>query len=340
MDFGIAFKGDMDRRRTVALARQAESAGFDYIWFFDSPILWADPYSKIALCMEHTERVRFGPLVTNPKSRDWSVAGSQFATLSELGEGRFDLGVGRGDSAMRVMGRKPATLAQTAEFCHAMKALVRGEAIEYEDCAVPVGFDWAPGHDMPIWFAAYGPKALKTAGENGDGLVIQLADPGLVAWFSQQAKDAGKAAGRDMSDFRVLSCAPVFVGDRDEGVEQTKWFPAVVGNHVADIVQKYGADTDLVPDSLRAYIENRRGEGAGGEGYDYHQHGKVKSGNTYYISDDIAESFCIIGEIEDHLQRLGELREAGATQFTIYLTGGDEESIVAAYGDHVLPELA
>lgn len=340
MQFGVAFKGDMGKQRTVALARQAEAAGFDYIWFFDSHILWADPYTKIALCMEHTERVRFGPLVTNPKVRDWSVAGSQFATLSKLGDGRFDLGVGRGDSSMRVMGRKPATLAETARFCQAMKALVGGETIEYEGCAVPVYFEWAPGHELPIWFAAYGPKALKTAGENGDGLVIQLADPGLTRWFGDQARVAGAAAGRDMSNFRVLSCAPVWVGDRETGIAQTKWFPALVGNHVADIVQKYGADTDLVPESLRTYIERRGGEGAGGEAYDYRQHANVESDNTYYVTDEITESFCLIGPVEDHIEKLHRLREAGVTQFTIYLTGGHEERLVAEYAEHVLPALA
>ena len=90
MEFGIAFKGDIGVERTIAIARQCEAAGFDYVWFFDSHILWSDCYSKMAVCMAHTERVRFGPLVTNPKVRDWSVAASLFATLSDIGRGRFD----------------------------------------------------------------------------------------------------------------------------------------------------------------------------------------------------------------------------------------------------------
>lgn len=185
MEFGIAFKGDLGMPRMVALGRQAEAAGFDYIWFFDSHILWSDPYTEVAVCMEHTERVRFDPLVTtNPKVRDWSVAGATFAVLADMSGGRFDLGVGRGDSSMRVMGRKPATLAETAEFVHAMKTLVRGDAIEYEGSTTPVQFEWTHGHELPVWFAAYGPKALTTAGAHGDGLVVQLADPGLTTFFA------------------------------------------------------------------------------------------------------------------------------------------------------------
>ena len=310
MEFGIAFKGDIGIERTIAIARQCEAAGFDYVWFFDSHILWSDCYTKIAVCMAHTERVRFGPLVTNPKVRDWSVAGSLFATLSDIGRGRFDIAVGRGDSSVRVMGKSPATLAYTAEFCDAMRKMVAGDTVQYADCPEPVYMDWVAGHPMPVWFAAYGPKALKTAGEVGDGLIIQLADVGLCEWFGGQAKAAGEAAGRDMAGYRVLSAAPVWVGDKEAGVAQTKWFPALVGNHVADIVEKYGAGTDLVPDSLTAYIEARRGAGAGGEGYNYRQHADKVSDNTYYITPEITDSFCILGEPDEHVAKLKAL-EAG-----------------------------
>ena len=81
MEFGIAFKGDLEHKRTLASARQVEAGGFDYIWFFDSHIIWSDPYSQIAASMQHTERVRYGPLVTNPKVRDWSVAASVFGSV-------------------------------------------------------------------------------------------------------------------------------------------------------------------------------------------------------------------------------------------------------------------
>ncbi len=337
MEFGIAFKGELDMKRTLAIVRLCESVGFDYVWYFDSHILWADAYTKIAVCMDHTERLRFGPLVTNPKVRDWSVAGSLFATLGQQSGGRFDIGVGRGDSSMRVMGKKPATLAYTAEFCKAMKAMVKGGSVQYDECPEPVYFDWVDGHELPVWFAAYGPKALKTAGEVGDGLVIQLADVGLCQWFADQAKAARKAAGRNPADYRVLSAAPVWVGDKATGVDQTKWFPALVGNHVADIVEKYGSGTDLVPDSLTTYIEQRRGSGAGGEGYNYRQHADKVSDNTYYITPEITESFCILGSAEEHVAKLKRLEAAGVTQFCIYLTNGDEERIVAEYGANVIP---
>ncbi len=336
MEFGIAFKGDLDHKRMLAISRQVEAGGFDYIWFFDSHIIWSDAYTQIAASMQHTDHVRYGPLVTNPRVRDWSVAASIFATLNRMSGGRMEMAVGRGDSSMRVMGKKPATLARLVDFVNAMRTMTRGDSYEYEHSPNPVFMDWTEGHELPVWIAAYGPKALKVAGEHGDGLIIQLADPGLCQWFTEQAKAGGEAAGRDMSKFRVLACAPVWVGDVEKGIQQTSWFPAVVGNHVADIVEKYGKDTDLVPDSFTQFIETRQGKGAD-EGYDYRKHAVKDSDNLYYVNNAVTESFCIVGPPEAHVEKLKQLEAAGVTQFTIYLTQGDEERLVAEYVDKIIP---
>ena len=336
MEFGIAFKGDLSHKRMLAISRQVEAGGFDYIWFFDSHIIWSDAYTQIAASMQHTDHVRYGPLVTNPRVRDWSVAASIFATLNRMSGGRMEMAVGRGDSSMRVMGKKPATLARLVDFVNAMRTMTRGDSYEYEHSPNPVFMDWTEGHELPVWIAAYGPKALKVAGEHGDGLIIQLADPGLCQWFTEQAKAGGEAAGRDMSKFRVLACAPVWVGDVEKGIQQTSWFPAVVGNHVADIVEKYGKDTDLVPDSFTQFIETRQGKGAD-EGYDYRKHAVKDSDNLYYVNNAVTESFCIVGPPEAHVEKLKQLEAAGVTQFTIYLTQGDEERLVAEYVDKIIP---
>ena len=226
-------------------------------------------------------------------TREWSVAASLFGAMAVQSEGRFDMGVGRGDSAVRAIGKRPATVARLEEFCHAMKALVRGEAVSYAGVPEPVQFDWTGGYEMPVWVAAYGPRALAAAGRVGDGLIVQLADVGLCQWMGDQARAAGRAHGRDMADYRVMACAPVWVGDREAGIAQTKWFPALVGNHVADIVKHHGAGTDLVPQSLTAYIAQREGVGAD-EGYDYRQHTVLESDNSAYVSPEITEDFCVV----------------------------------------------
>ena len=329
MDFGITFKGDITRKRTVALCHQAEVAGFKYGWFFDSHVLWRDCYPNIAMCMEATEKMIFGPLVTNPGVREWSVAASLFATLLEQSGGRFELGLGRGDSSRRVLGKKPMTVKHMGEFADAVRGLVKGEEVAYHKTKAK--FPWTGDHELKVHIAAYGPKALKAAGEFGDGLVIQLGAPKLVKWFSDQAVNAGKAAGRDMSDFKIMSAAPVWIGDMEKGREQTKWFPAMVGNHVSDIVEKYGMESDDIPHYFTQYIKDRKG-------YDYGKHADKDSGHLDFISDDVIDAFGIIGTPEDHVKKIKELEKVGVTQFNIYLMCGAEEKIVAEYGEYVIPE--
>jgi probable F420-dependent oxidoreductase len=325
MEFGITFKGDMGPERTLNLIKQAEAAGFDYVWFFDSHVLWQDCYAYIAAASQHTEHMRFGPFVTNPAVRDWSVTASMHATLAQLSDGRIDMGVGRGDSSQRMLGRKPVTYKVMGEFVEAVRKLVKGEEAEVE--GYPTTLTWT-NYEMPIWVAAYGPLALKTAGKHGDGLIIQLADPFLAEWFIGQFYAAAEDAGRDTSKLRVVSAAPVWVGDVDKGREQTRWFPAMVGNHVADLVEKYHSGE--LPQALTDYIEGRRG-------YDYREHADKDAEHLDFITNEVIDRFGILGSVEDHIEKIKVLRSTGVSQFNIYLMSGDEERTVEEYGKNVIP---
>ena len=329
MEFAITFKGDIGPKRTLALVKQAEVAGFSYAWFFDSHVLWQECYTIMANCMMATETMRFGPCVTNPGVRDWTVAASTFATLDNISGGRFDVGIGRGDSSRRVLGRKPMTIETMVEFAEALRVMVKGDTYNYD--GQDVRFPWTQNWTLPVWIAAYGPKALKGAGEIGDGLILQLADPWLVKYFSDQALEAGKAAGRDMSNYKIMSAAPAWVGDIKKAREQTRWFPAMVGNHVADIVERYGKDGGSgIPKRLTDYIEGRKG-------YNYLHHADIHADHLDFISDDIVDSFGLLGPVEAHVAKLKELEAAGVTQYNIYLMCGEEERQIAEYAEHVLP---
>ncbi len=330
MEFAITFKGDIPPKRTVALCRQAELAGFTYAWFFDSHVLWRECFTEMALCMEHTDRMRFGPCVTNPGARDWSLAASTFLNLAQQSGGRIDIGLGRGDSSQRVLGKKPFTIETMVEFAEAVKGMVRGDTVKYAEGLKEVQIPWADGYELPVWYAAYGPKALAAAGKYGDGLILQMGDPWLVKYFSDQALQAGKDAGRDMSNFRIMSAAPVWVGDMATARKNTRWFPAMVGNHVADLVEKYGASGGTVPQRLTDYIEGRKG-------YDYRHHADINADHLGFIKDEIVDSFGILGSVEQHVAKLKELESIGVTQFNIYLMCGEEERIVAEYAEHIIP---
>ncbi len=328
MEFGITFKGDMTPERTLKLIQQAEAVGFDYVWFFDSHVLWQDCYAMMGAASQLTQKVRFSPCVTNPAVRDWSVTASMHATLARLSGGRMDMGVGRGDSSQRMLGRKPVTYKEMGEFVEVVRKLVRGEEAPVLDH--PTTLVWS-NYDMPIWIAAYGPLALKAAGEHADGLIIQLGDPFLSNWFIEQFHAAAQNVGRDASKLRVCASAPVYISD-DMALcrEQTRWFPAMVGNHVADLVEKYHTGGSAIPADFLAYIEGRKG-------YNYKEHADKDADHLDFISDDIIDRFGILGPVEAHIEKIQKLKDVGVTQFNIYLMCGDEENIVEQYGKTVLP---
>jgi probable F420-dependent oxidoreductase len=329
MQFGFTLKPDHTIERTLALARQAEEAGFEYGWLFDSHVLWRDPYPLLTLIAGATTRLRLGTCVTNPGTREPSVTASLLATLDEISDGRMDLGIGRGDSARRVLGKPPITLAHTEEAIHVIRTLVAGESITYE--GTELVFPWTRGWTLPVWVAGYGPMAIAMTGRVADGIILQIADPDLIRWFVGQLREAATAAGRDPVSLKVQAAAPAHIGSRDLGRERTRWFPALVSNHVVDLVNKYPREE--LPEALTGYITDRTG-------YDYLHHAEVGSSNATFVGDEVTDRFCVLGSAEEHVAKLRELADAGVDQFNLYLMNGDEEDQLEAYGKDVIPALS
>ena len=326
MKFGITLKPDHRFDRSVDLAKGAEANGFTYGWMFDSHVLWREPYPLLTLMGTATTEMRLGTCVTNPGTREPSVTASSLAVLDEISDGRMDLGIGRGDSARRVLGKPPITMANTEEAIRVIRTLVAGGSITYE--GTDLVFPWTRGWTLPVWVAGYGPMAIAMTGRVADGIILQLADPDLVRWFVGQVRDAEAAAGRERGSIKVQSAAPAHVGPRDVGRERTRWFPALVSNHVVDLVNKYPREE--LPEALTGYITDRTG-------YDYRHHAEVGSSNAAFVGDEVTDRFCILGSTDEHVAKLRELADAGVDQFNIYLMNGDEEQQVEAYGKDVIP---
>src|SRR6202171_5809422 len=130
MDFGITIKPDITIDRVVSLTRQAESAGFGYGWIFDSHVIWMEPFPLLTLMAANTKKMRLGTCVTNPAVRDVAGASSLFATLNVASHGRMQMGIGRGDSSRRVLGKKPTSLENLEEFVRIFRVLNAGKSIE------------------------------------------------------------------------------------------------------------------------------------------------------------------------------------------------------------------
>jgi probable F420-dependent oxidoreductase len=328
MQFGFTLKPESSIARTIALTKQAEKAGFTYGWLFDSHVLWRDPYPLLGLMAQATTSMRLGTCVTNPATREPTVTASALAVLDELSGGRMDLGIGRGDSARRVLGKAPTSMKDLEQAVHVIRALVEGRSIEYEGTMLELA--WASGTRLPVWIAGYGPVALKLTGRIGDGAMLQIGDPDLIRWFASQVRTSAVEAGRDADAVLVMAAAPAHVGDIADARDRTRWFPALVANHVVDLVNKYPRE-DLPPE-LTAYVRDR-------EGYDYLHHAEVGSANASFVTDEIVDRFCIVGPVERHIDRLRDLAAAGVNQFNLYLMNGNEEEQLEIYGREIIPAL-
>jgi probable F420-dependent oxidoreductase len=329
MEFGFTLKPDVTFERAVSLARLAERSGFTYGWLFDSHVLWKEPYVLLTLMAQNTERMRLGTCVTNPATREPSVTASTLAVLQLLSKGRMDLGIGRGDSARRVLGKTPTTLASLEEATVVIRELCEGREVSYEGATFRL--DWAdPRYRLPVWLAGYGPRALDLTGRIADGAIIQLADPSLVGWCVGLLRQGARAAGRDPNAVAVMAAAPAHLGDRRRALDALRWFPALVSNHVVDLVKRYG-EQGLPPD-LTAYVRDR-------PAYDYRHHARSGSSNAAFVDDESVERFSVIGDTEQHIAKLRSLAAVGVKQFNIYLMSGDEEKILETYGREVIPAL-
>jgi probable F420-dependent oxidoreductase len=326
MKFGITIKPDLSVERIVSLTRQAEQASFGYGWIFDSHVLWKEPYPLLALMANATRDMKLGPCVTNPAVRDLTVTASLFATLNLISGGRMQLGIGRGDSSRRVLGKKPVSPAELERAVATFRELTGGQEVQYEGQATRLSWAKVP---PPVWIAGYGPKVLNMAGRVADGVILQFADPDLIAWCLGFVRQGAKEAGRDPKSIEIMAAAPVWVSDDLEVARQrVRWFPALVSNHVVDLISRYKPE-DL-PASLTSYVQKRAG-------YDYLHHAEVGSDNASFVSDEVVDRFCLVGPAEAHRQKLKKLADVGVTQFNIYLMCGDEEQTLETYQREILP---
>jgi probable F420-dependent oxidoreductase len=330
VEFGVVLQPNPPASGLVAMMKRAESAGFGYGWTFDSHVLWQETFVLYPRILAETSDLIVGPMVTNPGTRDWSVLASLFATLNDMYGNRTVCGIGRGDSARRYIGLPPVSLSTLSDAMTVIKGLAEGREVEHHGQSLHI--PWVRAGSLPVWMAAYGPKALRLVGEQADGFILQTADPDIARWTFGTVRAAAAEAGRDPASIKMCVAAPAYVGtDLDHQREQLRWFGGMVGNHVADLVARYGTDGP-VPRALTDYI-------AGRAGYDYSHHGRAGNPSADFVPDEIIDRFCLLGPAEAHVERLRELASIGADQFAVYLMHDDQERTLELYGEKVIPAL-
>jgi probable F420-dependent oxidoreductase len=322
-------RGDPPQSRFFELVELTERHGFDYAWTYDSHILWQESYATLPVAAARTEKVKLGHFVTNPGIRDPTITASWYATMQDLSNGRMVMGIGRGDSSRRVVGLKPVRVAEFESRCAMIKDLMNGRPVEWNGKELQL--EWAKDlPEIPMWIAGYGPKALAVAGRVADGVIIQLADPQIIQWIMDTARKAAEEAGRDPSELKCIVGAPsTITDDLETAREQVRWFPAMVSNHVMDLIERYGFDSEI-PAALTEFVKARKF-------YDYKDHSRQGAKHGEFVTDEIAERFTVIGNVEQVTAKLRELESVGVDQFNIYLMTEGQEENLEIYGKDIIP---
>ena len=322
LKFGVMLRpGHFPFSHMLTCMRVAEDAGFGFMWFGDSHLIWQEvsPYLTAAAS---TTRLTVGPLVSNPVTRHPTVMASMMATIAQLFDGRAVLGVGRGDSAVRTLGLPPMPVAQFREAVRMIRSLCRGDKVDYQ--GTTVHFPWLT-HTVPVWVAGYGPRVMELAGAESDGLILQLASPSVVEWSVGHARKGRAAAGKPWEGFEVLAGAPTYISeDREHALSRVRGFPATVSNHVRDLLRHY-APSDLPADLVEGM--DRVG------GYDYQQHGQPDAPHVRAVTDAMAERLTLVGTAAQVRDKIEELEAAGVTQVCLYLVDRGARPALLDAGD-------
>lgn len=328
LKFGVS-QGFPPPTDSLRILRAAEDAGLDQYWMFDSHVIWLEAYSLLGwlIGQSRNENMEFGTCVTNPVTRDPLVVTSAFATLNQITGGRVICGIGRGDSSVRAIKRRPANLDRVEEAVNIIKTVGSGQPMELQGARVHM--EWAGGR-IRVYVAGYGPKALRLAGRVGDGVIFQIADPFFIEWAMQFVRAGAEEAGRDPSEIVIHCAAATWVSDDlDDARNRVRWFPALVANHIVDVLHHH--DPDVMPSYVTEYVEAR-------SRYDYYEHGQPGADHSKYVPNEIVDKFCVIGTAEECADKVRELASLGVSEFNIYPLP-ELERVLETYGTEIVPQV-
>ncbi|MBM3676779.1 MAG: LLM class flavin-dependent oxidoreductase [Actinobacteria bacterium] len=316
----------------IASVKAAEDAGYSHAWFIDSQILWQDCIVYMTHSLAATERIVVGTAVTNPFTRHVTTTASAFATLAELHPGRLELGIGRGDSAVRTMGLNPVKTAFLAESIPLLRDLMAGRHVTINDA--DVHFRWLEGDaGVPIMMSGTGPKNLRLAGALADRVMLYVGvSDEAVQWATGHVRAGAEAAGRDPDAIRFSVLTAMWVGDdQQEAWDACRWAPAACANHIADTMKRNPAHD--MPEVMTRLPQSR-------DEYDYYAgHLSSDADHTAYLTGELIDDYALAGSAGKVRAKAERLFELGVDEISCaYLNSAFDQ--MATVGREVIAAVA
>lgn len=356
MDLSICVASKID---DIDYIVRAEELGYRAAWIADSQMLWSDPYATLALAAVRTNRIRLGTGVAVAGTRPAPVTAASIATINQLAPGRTFLGIGAGNTAMRILGHKPLRIAEFDRYLTELAPLLRGEEsdVSWRGRTAPVrhlmpdaGFV-AFEPPIPVHVSGFGPRSLGLAGRHGDGAVLSLP-PGPEAmqriWKHLEAGAAQAGRTLDRSRFRCAAlttmvvlqpgeppdsdrvkrqCGAFAVASLHYAYDQWRQYGRTPGGPLAEVWDEYAALLDEVPEELR--------------------HQRVHQGHNCWVLPEeerfltrgLIEATCLVGTADELVERLRALHDAGLDEVMILPNLEPRYEVLHEVAEAVLPRL-
>ena len=326
VEFHIGILPNQDVSNCVDLGLAAEKLGYAGMWVADSHSVMRDAYAVLAILATQTERIKLASGVTHTVTRHPAVLANAWSTLHEISGGRAVLGIGIGESSVRNLGLKPERLAALEEKIRVIRALMRGETVEYEGVEIEMGWSACK---VPIVMACSGPKSLQMGGRVADGVLFQVgADPAFVRYALDNIRIGAEQAGRQLSDLKVyMRVACAVSDDRDNAREEIKGYAAAAAGTIFKTVPKEYFAEDLWDDLDRAKSQ-----------YDYSEHASNEAKHRLLLTDRILDAIAIAGTPQEAIPRFKQLADMGVNGFVWPAGMSDPMPFIETFAAQVMPK--
>ena len=356
MELGICVASKID---DIDYIVRAEALGYTHAWVADSQMIWSDPYAVLALAADRTSTIRLGTGVAVAPIRPAPVTAASIATINAIAPGRTFLGIGTGNTAMRIMGHKPMPIAEFDEYLTTLAPLLRGEETDFTwrgrtspvrhlmPDAGFVNFD----DEIPVYVSGFGPRSMKLAGKHGAGAVVSIPpDPTAMARVWRNLEAGAAEAGRtiDRSRFLTSSLTMIVILEPGEPVDSERvqrqcgafamsavhysydqWrnYGRPPSGPAAAVWEDYTTLLDEVPDEVR-HLRIHEGHCCW-----------VVPEEERFLTQALIEASCLVGTAEQVLEKLQALGEAGLQQMMIIPSLEPRYDVLEQVATEILPHL-
>jgi 5,10-methylenetetrahydromethanopterin reductase len=310
MRYGVTLQGVDAPGEFGALAAWIESLGYHDLWITDSSLHAGDVYVYATLALMATTKLRVGTAVTNPWTRHPALTANALATLSALAPGRIVCGIGVGDRPISELGYRAAKVDTLGATVHAIRRLWAGETVD--GAAGQHRYAGArlltPPGELPVYYAASGPRTLEAAGEHADGVILLTGLFPEALDFALEHVDRGRASSTRAEFARTCFLYGSLRDDESKAIEEARtiaaWFPQTAPVYA----RMAGMSDELIAAVVDAY--------AGGE---FQQAGAA----ARLISDDLVRKLAFAGTPETAAVQLMLLRERRLDSVSVFPLGSD-----------------